>query len=187
MCPKEQQDNIFSRQYLFCRVYPWYWTPPSCWRPWRPRVWGSDIAIQTPKHRGSSFWFQRSHYLHFFSGEGGTLSWPPRDKNKQNVFHRPQVCCISIYFSLKAFKYLTYTLTNTPSGLLGFGLIFKKTGIKIDLFPAIIISFMINYSILGTSETHESFYAIKKPFISEYFNTCFHIFLIFNARAIDRL
>lgn len=68
MCPKEQQDNIFSRQYLFCRVYPSYWTPPSCWRPWRPRVWGSDVAIQTPKHRRSSFWFQRSHYLHFFGG-----------------------------------------------------------------------------------------------------------------------
>lgn len=46
---------------------------------------------------------------------------------------------------------------------------------------------MINYSILSTFETHESFYVIKKPFISEYFNACFHIFLIFNARAIDSI
>lgn len=90
-----------------------------------------------------------------------------------------------MYFPLKAFKHLTYTFMNTPSGLLGFGLIPKKTGIKIDLFPAIIISFTINYSILSTFETHESFYVIKKPLISEYFNACFHIFLIFNARATD--
>lgn len=76
---------------------------------------------------------------------------------------------------------------NTPNRLLGFALIPMKTGIKTDLFPAIIISFTINYSILGTFETHESFYVIKKPFISEYFNACFHIFLIFNAKAIDSL
>lgn len=98
-----------------------------------------------------------------------------------------QDCCISIYFPLKAFKYLTYTFTNTPSGLLGFGLISKKTGIKIDLFPAIIISFTINYSILSSFETHESFYVIKKPFISEYVGACFHIFLIFNAKAVDSI
>lgn len=61
------------------------------------------------------FGFREVIIFSFFFLRGGTLSWPPRDKNKQNVFHRPQVCWISIYFSLKAFKYLTYTLTNTPS------------------------------------------------------------------------
>lgn len=71
--------------------------------------------------------------------------------------------------------------------MLEFDLIPQKTGIKKDLFPAIIISFTINYSILSTTETHESFYVIKKPFISEYFNACFHIFLIFNAKAIDSI
>lgn len=76
---------------------------------------------------------------------------------------------------------------HPPSGLLGFGVISKKTGVKIDLFPAIIISFTINYSILGTFETHESFYVIEEPFVSEYFNACFHIFLIFNARAMDSI
>jgi hypothetical protein len=82
---------------------------------------------------------------------------------------------------------LTYTFLTIPNGLLGFGLIPKKTGIKIDLFPAIIISFVINYSMLSNFETYESFYVIKKPFVSEYFNACFHIFLIFNARAIDSI
>lgn len=76
---------------------------------------------------------------------------------------------------------------NAPSGLLEFGLISKKTGVKIDLFPAIIISFTINYSILSTSETHESFYVTEKPFVSEYVNACFHIFLILNARTTDSI
>lgn len=101
------------------------------------------------------------------------------------MFCLPKDATSACYFPLKAFKRLTYTFMNTPSGPFGFGLIPKKTGVKIDLFPAIIISFTINYSILSTFETHESFYVIKNPFISEYFNACFHIFLIFNARAMD--
>lgn len=73
---------------------------------------------------------------------------------------------------------------NIFSGLFGFGLIFKKIGIKIDFFLVIIILFTINYFIFSIFEIYEIFYVIKKLFIFEYFNVCFYIFFIFNVRVI---
>lgn len=106
--------------------------------PWMSPVWGPDIAFQTPVSVTEKLWS-----LLFLSGH---KSWPSRDENN-SVFCLSQHCWVSMHLPLKAFKYLTYTFLNTPSGLSWSGIIPKKTDIKIERFPAIIISLLINYSI----------------------------------------
>lgn len=105
------------------------------------RAFGSQQVLTL--HFKSLSWSLKNYDLYFSFLD--TRADPP--EMKTTVFCLSQHCRISMHLPLKAFKYLTYTFLNTPSGLSWSGLIPKKTEVEVELFPAIILSFLINYSI----------------------------------------
>lgn len=72
---KGQQGEVFSRQYLFCSLFPRDWMPPRSQSLWKSA--GPDIASQIPVLVTEKLWS-----LLFLSGH---KSWPSRDGKQQCV------------------------------------------------------------------------------------------------------
>lgn len=113
---KFSQDNI-----CFADCFPETGCHPEA------RAFGSQQVLTL--HLKSLSWSLKNYDLYFSFLD--TRADPP--EMKTTVCSLSQHCRIRRHLPLKAFKYLTYTFLNTPSGLSWSGLIPKKTEVEIEL------------------------------------------------------